>query len=246
MHLSAKKNETIAKKANRPYTSPTLTPSNTGKETVTTKLDSHWVGSPNGHASTAHRIREHLREHHPRDGAPSHAERHHEQIGAHQSQRASHRTHYRRAVSHRSRTKQYCKPSLSHDHADGSREQQRFTPNAINKHHANKRCSDVDQRSDGGDGKRVLFAEAYGAPQRVRIVENDVDASELIEDHEADSRPNHWFQPAVCPIRSRNEGLRSALRDARMDASCSSTLISASPIFFNTTAASSMRPCATR
>jgi len=54
------------------------------------------------------------------------------------------------------------------------------------------------------------------------------------------------FRRPFEPMRSRNEGLRSALRDARIAASWPFTSISASSIFANTPAASSMRPCATR
>lgn len=55
--------------------------------------------------------------------------------------------------------------------------------------------------------KGVLFAEAHGAPQRVRIVENDVDAGELVENHETDGSQDHWLQAPVRADEIAERGL---------------------------------------
>lgn len=47
---------------------------------------------------------------------------------------------------------------------------------------------------DGSDGEGVLLGEADRTPQSVGIVENDVDAGELVENHEADSHPHDGFK----------------------------------------------------
>ena len=56
--------------------------------------------------------------------------------------------------------------------------------------HRNERC----ERADHGDVKRLLFRESHGTPQAGIVVENHVDAAELLGESHEDANPDNLLQ----------------------------------------------------
>ena len=130
-------------------------------------------------------------------------------------------------------------------HAGGPDEQQRTAAHVIDQSDRHEVRHDVHDAGDHRDDEGVLFGEADGVPQDRGIIEDHVDADELLEDREPDPYPHdrkeaHHGSAQVAP------GCGLAVpSDSRIW-----SIFSVSPRLPSTRAstarASSMRPFATR
>ena len=115
------------------------------------------------------------------------------------------------------------------EHANGTDQQQPPAADAVNEHDRDDRHHDVGDRGDGRREEGVVLGEADGLPQRGRVVEDHVDAHELLEHRQDDARPHDGLEAKARPPQVAQ---RSALARCRATALMSAILpaMSASPV----------------
>ena len=69
-------------------------------------------------------------------------------------------------------------------------EQEGLSPDAVDERHGDERRDDVDDAGDDVEGERVGRREAGDAPQRPAVIEDGVDAHELLEHGEPHADPH--------------------------------------------------------
>jgi hypothetical protein len=144
---------------------------------------------------------EHLAEQHPDDGPPAHAEGEHIGVRGDQRELARDRAEGEviagsgggaEADRHRAETD---------DHARGAGEQQRPAPDPVDQRDRNQRGHDVRDAGDHTGEQGVVLREPDRAPERRRVVEDHVDADELLEDREQDAHPDDRQQAQPRPAQ---------------------------------------------
>ena len=114
------------------------------------------------------------------------------------------------------------------EHADGAGEQDRAATEAVDQEDGDDGDGDVGDRGDDADEERVGLRESDGLPQRRRVVEDHVDADELLEDRQDDADPDDGLEAEApcragspsrppCPRRSPSGCLRRRDRGRRLD-----------------------------
>ena len=86
----------------------------------------------------------------------------------------------------------------SQRHADRSGQQQRLATRAIDERDGGDGCQNVDETGEEIDAQGPLLRRPDCLPQHLTVIEDDVDADELLEGGQPDRRPRRPAQAAAC------------------------------------------------
>src|SRR5574337_1167643 len=140
----------------------------------------------------ANAVIEHFAEQDPQHGAPAHAKEHDVEIRGHDRDTSIRRAQHglvSRRIDRRSAEHISHRPKRR-DHADGADEQQGLATQSIDQRNRHQRHHDIGRRREDRDRQRICLTEADCTPQRRRIVEDDVDADELLEHRQQNADPH--------------------------------------------------------
>ena len=140
-------------------------------------------------------VGEHLAQQHPHERPPGRPESHDEQVRRHQRDRRP-----RRLQGHLTTTDVGEGEGQRHEpqrdrHEERAGQQHGPAPHLVHQEDRQDRHHDVGDRRDDRDGQGVGLLEAHSAPQRRRVVEDDVDAHELLEDGQQNTYPHDRLEP---------------------------------------------------
>ena len=139
-----------------------------------------------GHRTDA--VVKHLAEHHPHDRAPRYREEGDVEICG--DKRDDTRGTGEAAVGTRVH-EAYRECAECDGHAHATDEQERLASNLVDKHDGGDGHDEVDGARDDAREKGVALAESHALPEHGAVVEDDVDAHQLLQDGKAKARPEN-------------------------------------------------------
>ena len=153
------------------------------------------IGHPLGRRGHGQRpgadpVGEHLAEQHPHQRPPGGAEGDDEQVGGHQRDGRPGGAQRDVAAADVGEGEGQRHHPQGEGHDDRADQQHGPAPHLVHKEDGQDGDRNIGHRRDDRNGQSVGLLEADGAPQRRGVVEDDVDAHELLEDRQQDAHPD--------------------------------------------------------
>ena len=189
-----KKNDAAANSAYMAYVRGSEAAAMTGKLRVMAKLAIHCAAAARPRAPGADPGGEDFAQQHPHQRAPGGAETDDEDVGGDQGRGAPGAGQRDGVAGAGGRTESQGHGAQREGHADGACEQDGSAADPVHEGDGHERHQDVGDGGGHGDRERILFLEAHGLPQGGGVVEDHVDADELLQHGEDDADPDHRLQ----------------------------------------------------